>query len=67
MNDRARDATQDERDELPDSLLQLYRLLRNPLGMYVACERSERWLWLNCVRVWLRVAVCDTPAARTRS
>ena len=42
MNDRARDATQDERDELPDSLLQLYRLLRNPLGMYVACERSER-------------------------
>lgn len=31
--EKARDATQDERDELPDSLLQLYRLLRNPLGI----------------------------------
>ena len=30
---RAKDATQSQRDQLPSSLLQLYRLLRNPLGV----------------------------------
>lgn len=30
---RAKDATQSERDQLPSSLLQLYRLMRNPLGV----------------------------------